>query len=694
MKKLLLLAGALLSLNAAQAQYYYMPAANGNPGGLNTDPEYPVGGGLPTSWTTLLTGTSAMTATPAWSNNATIPFPFQFNGTAVTSYKASTSGVLTFTTSATAVPPSANVALPSTDIPDNSVAVWGMHAAAVAPTAQNPSGASDFIVHKTFGTAPNRQHWVQFNSFSQNGNPNSGYTYWSIVLEETTNNIYVVDQRSGGVGMTLTVGIQVNGTTAVQVAGSPNLSSQTLATSDPTPADNKYYTFIHGTQPNYDMGVTAVNVPTYLILANAPYNITGVIQNFGALPVTSFTLNYAINGGTPVSVPVTANIAPLGTFGLSHATTWNPSVTGNYTITAWATDINGSNADLNTANDVGSKMVSVLSQTTPRTVLHEMFTSATCGPCLLGNTTLRNVNNANPGKAIDIKYQQNFPGAGNDPYQTPDSIARRANYYGINSIPRLEVDGGWDTNSQLYNSSVLNNAYNKPAIMTITGTHTLVGHTITAQAVINPIGNNIPNNNLVAHMVITENRTVNNRRTNGETEFFDVMKTMLPNENGTPIAGLTAGNNVTINQTYTFPYPPQVLAGGLFPDSVENFNNLDVTIFVQDKVTKEVFQAARSVWTNAPNGISDNSLASKVNLYPNPSTGRDIKLDVNLENAENVQITVMNASGQVVSSSSKGKLASGNNTLTLDLNGQTKGIYIVKVLIGDKMVTKTLSLTL
>jgi hypothetical protein len=195
-------------------------------------------------------------------------------------------------------------------------------------------------------------------------------------------------------------------------------------------------------------------------------------------------------------------------------------------------------------------------------------------------------------------------------------------------------------------------------------------------------------------MVITEKRTTKNVRTNGETEFFDVMKKMLPNENGSTIAPLT-GAPVTINQTYTFPAKAMVIAPkGIFPDSVENLNNLDVTIFLQDKVTKEVFQAARSLRTNSPTGVSESALASSVNLYPNPSTGRDIKLDVNLENAENVEVTVLNAIGQVVSTVNKGKLATGNNTLTLDLNGQTKGIYFVKVNIGNKVVTKTLSLSL
>lgn len=683
MKKLLLLAGAFLSFTAAQAQYYYYQGNGGNPGGLNADAEYPVGGGLPTGWTTLYTGSATSVVTPEWSLPATLPFTFNFNGAPVTSYKVSTSGVLTFTTSATTVPSDVNVALPNAAIPDKSVMVWGLYA-----------NAGDFIVTKTFGTAPNRQHWIQFNSYSQTTNSTAGYTYWSIVLEEGTNNIHIVDQRSAGAAMTLTAGIQVNATTAYQVSASPNVNSTTLVTQDATPVDNSYYTFVPGTQPNYDMTVTGINVANYLILSQAPYTITGVIKNMGALPVTSFTLNYKINNGATVSVPVTANIASMGTYGFSHATTWAPTATGNYTIDVWATNINGSNADQVTANDHLTKQVSVLAATAQRMVLHEVFTSSTCPPCLPGNANLKSITTANPGKSFDIKYQQDFPSPGNDQYQSTESIARRG-YYNINSIPRMEVDGGWDGNASSYTATLLNQARNKPAILDITGTHTIIGKTVNATAVINTLGNNIPNNNLVVHMVITEKRTVKNIRTNGETEFFDVMKKMMPDQNGTPIAAITAGNNITLNKTYTFPAKAAVIAPkGTFPDSVENFNNLDVTIFVQDKITKEVFQAARSQRTNSPTGIAENAVASNVNLYPNPATGRDIKLDVTLQQPENVEVTIVNAIGQVISSVNKGKLDSGVNTLNLNLEGQTKGIYFVKVTIGNKVVTKTLSLSL
>ena len=176
MKKFLLLAAILCTGLATQAQYYYLPFTSNpgqNPGNLNTDGEYPVGGGLPAGWTTIRTSS----ATPAWSNLQTLPFAFNFNGAPVTDYKVSTTGILTFdVASALAAPASASQALPSALIPDNSVCVWGLQG----------TGANDNVVTKTFGTAPNRQHWIFFSSYSIPGNT-AGWTYWSIVLEETTN---------------------------------------------------------------------------------------------------------------------------------------------------------------------------------------------------------------------------------------------------------------------------------------------------------------------------------------------------------------------------------------------------------------------------------------------------------------------------------------------------------------------------
>ena len=204
------------------SQYYYLPSTTqGNPGGLNTDNEYPNGSGLDASWEVLLGGGNS---SPTWSPIDTIPFTFNFNGSPVSTFKVSSTGVLTFTIGSTSAPVATNAAIPDPGIPDNSVMVWGIEG----------SGSNDAIVTKTFGNAGSQQYWVFFSSYTA-----GSWSYWSIVFEEGSDKIYIVDQRhSGNANPQITAGIQIENSNAIMVTGSPNLSNE--AGTDPTPADNGY----------------------------------------------------------------------------------------------------------------------------------------------------------------------------------------------------------------------------------------------------------------------------------------------------------------------------------------------------------------------------------------------------------------------------------------------------------------------
>ena len=67
----------------------------------------------------------------------------------------------------------------SISIPNNSIVIWGIEG----------TGSSDEIVTKTFGTSGSQQHWVFFSSYTGGGS----WSYWSIVLEEGSDKIYIVD---------------------------------------------------------------------------------------------------------------------------------------------------------------------------------------------------------------------------------------------------------------------------------------------------------------------------------------------------------------------------------------------------------------------------------------------------------------------------------------------------------------------
>ena len=342
--KITTLVAAFFTVLMAGAQIYYItPAVSGNPGNLNNDPESPVGSGLPSSWTTILSGNKS---NPTWSSVETIPFTFEYNSAPVTQFKVSSSGVLTFDAqTAVAAPSYTNATLPNATLPDKSVMIWGLRG----------TGNNDNIVTKVFGTAPNRQLWVMFTSFSFASSGNNGYAYFSIVLEETSNYIYVVDQRKSG-NLFLTIGTQVSSGVAYAVTGTPNVPG--LAGTNSDNSDNFHYSIYPGPQPTTDAACQQILLASPIALSQAPYTLQGKFGNYGTNTLTSGTINYRVNGGSTLSFPLTGlNISNMGSATLTHPTTWNPGV-GTYTVEMWLSNPNGS-TDLITSNDVMTKTIVV-----------------------------------------------------------------------------------------------------------------------------------------------------------------------------------------------------------------------------------------------------------------------------------------------------------------------------------------------
>jgi hypothetical protein len=535
MKKLTtLIACALLVAGQGFAQYSSITnvcAAGKNPKGLNNDIEQPG----TTGWTAIHSGSAA---SPAWSTTATIPFNFNFNGTNYTQFKVSTSGVLTFTTAAPTPPSYTSASIPNATIPDNSIMAWGVRG----------TGTNDQIRTKVFGSNPNRQQWIQFNSYSVNGNT-TGWTYWAIVLEETTNRIYVVDQRTylNGGNSNLTIGVQVNSSTATSIAGSPNVQSQAQTQALDTPADNIWYEFMTG-QSTYDLASTgALPMPAFLSLTQAPFTVKANVFNRGTATITSMDVNYTINGGSTITANLTGlNIAPSACYQFSHPTTWNP-IAGQYTVEAWASNLNGNN-DGNTGDDKGQLSIYVAPSLAVRTSLLEEPTSSTCGPCATYSPAVNallvsNNVNSSSAKINAIKYQMNYPSPGNDPAYTTEATTRHT-YYAVPGIPWCAVDGNqYQGHVASFNQTMINNAQARPALFDMsgitanyTGTNVTIGGSITSLV---PLASGS-----VLHLVIVENH-INQAdnghgiQSNNETDWYQVMRKMIPSASGTSLGATT-----------------------------------------------------------------------------------------------------------------------------------------------------------
>ncbi|MEO6884386.1 MAG: hypothetical protein ABI199_10240, partial [Bacteroidia bacterium] len=83
---------------------------------------------------------------------------------------------------------------------------------------------------------------------------------------------------------------------------------------------------------NYDMGVTAQNLP-YYIGNNVAKTVSGTIHNYGSTTITSMNLKYSVNGGTPVTDALSSlSISALSNYNFTHNIAWTPTADGIYTM--------------------------------------------------------------------------------------------------------------------------------------------------------------------------------------------------------------------------------------------------------------------------------------------------------------------------------------------------------------------------
>jgi hypothetical protein len=652
MKKTLLFFAIMLLFGSMPAQYYYNTPAitpSGNPGNLNWDDEQPFSN--QPGWTDI-----QPTSHPAWTSSQTIPFNFTFNGNTVTSYRVSTTGLLTFTANP-GIPAANHSTIPSANVPDNTICVWGL--------GYTGTSSNDKIIKKVFGTAPNRQLWISWASYNNQALGSKCWTYWSVVLEETSNRIYIVDQRNStksGCSFGLTLGLQYNSSSATMVTGSPNIAP--LAGTSKTPYDNKYYEFIPGTRPQYDIGIDYIQTNQYQT-SNTQVEIRGILKTFGSVTVTSYDINYKIDNGPVKTEHVSgANLPMYSTEWYFHDSLWFPTI-GTYTLKVWCDNING-HTDQNPYNDTLSKTINVLGVFVPRKALHEIFTSANSTDCKGVYDTLNTVFANHQNDYTFINYAMPT-----DLYSTVDG-QQRANIYGVDTLPDMYLNGMINIDPRYYTEQLFDDNL-APAYLSITPQISRNGNTITVSAAILPFPAwTNPSSSMNIHIAVVEKTTTGNIGTNGEVIFHNILRKMLPDANGTPHASFSSGQYVNISKSYTFN-----------SNDIENFSNLQAIVFVQNATTNEVYQSATVDVPNALNPANPNQ-SGIGSIYPNPAN-EYTKIDFILTQESAVSISAYSADGRLVYSSGTTRLPQGEHSKAIDLSNFAKGIYMIMLRIDDRV---------
>lgn len=484
--------------------------------------------------------------------------------------------------------------------------------------------------------------------------------------------------------------------------------------------------------PGKDFAALELTTGLYYDIADAPITITGSLVNLGSETITSFDINYEIDGGTAVTAPITGVSIPFGgQYSFTHPTAYTPTATGTFEVTAYASNLNGG-PDAIPANDEVMKSFLVYDIAVQRVPLFEIFTSSTCPPCLPGNESYHNIVDAKPDyEFVSVKLQQDFPGTG-DPYATNELVARR-NYYGVNSIPRMEIDGGWDGNANDFTNALYNDALANPAFTFLHATYEL--DVATQSVSVNVEG--LPVEDYEAgtyklHVAIIENETSQNVKTNGETEFLEVAKKMVPDNNGTTIASLTALTPYTFSTTYTFNGSFRLPTNGQAANrinhatehSVEEFSDLRVVVWIENETTRTVLQAFNAVnpldsdndgtpdevennlGTNSNDAISVpdtdgdgqgdwkevsagtnpldatsvgiNELNFEMELAVSPVPASNVlNVSFTLESEEDVNLSLISVDGRIVASRTLNNIKDVQTSF--DVSSMTNGVYFLEI---------------
>ncbi len=321
-----------------------------------------------------------------------------------------------------------------------------------------------------------------------------------------------------------------------------------------------------------DAGVTVLNVPP-LVSVDELVTLTAMVKNFG-ITVANFDVLLEIKQDGTTVFSDTQNITDLAALEDQMVTfdSWTSQI-GTYEVTV-TTQLAG---DENSDNDMMNAPMQVITNVVAKKPLFEEFTSSTCAPCASANPIIDQVLGSNPGEYSLIKYQMDWPGAG-DPYYTEQGGVRR-DYYAISAVPSLFgnaqiVDPAASMSQEIFDAVADD----------VTGLSIEIDATIDDDFVISvdaginafadyPAG-------LRAFIVVVEKTTYGNVSTNGEGSFNHVMMAMLPDAQGTELAAMTSGTQVPLSESFD-----------MSQTFMEQPNDLAAVVFVQNPADKSILQS-------------------------------------------------------------------------------------------------------
>jgi hypothetical protein len=285
---------------------------------------------------------------------------------------------------------------------------------------------------------------------------------------------------------------------------------------------------------------------------------------------------------------------------------------------------------------------------------------------------------------VKLNYHLNFPNT--DPFNldNPNDPSARALYYNITQTPRVRMDGTVNGKGQLFstwtNQFRLESLKLASADIKINAQTTTQG-SVQATVIVTAASGLLPKESTVLLIAVVEQKILKSALANqqqildltNDTSFDFVVKKLLPTASGIK---LTSDLPQNVTQTFgPFEWTPD--ASRLYPGSTNSKPNLAVVAFLQNGVTKEVYQSAMVLNLNYPavvTGLGE-MLIDDISIYPSPAN-RQLTISLPNLSTHAIEIQVVDQFGRRVIND---VISAGQQSKVIATENLSEGLYIIQL---------------
>jgi hypothetical protein len=437
--------------------------------------------------------------------------------------------------------------------------------------------------------------------------------------------------------------------------------------------------------------------------------ISGTVTNNGYNNITSFTAKYTA-GGAPVSQVFSGlNLAYAQTYNFSFTTPYTITSTSEVAVKIWA-DLTG---DAIHTNDTLNTLIKGYSFVPNHRVVFEEGTGTWCGWCVRGAVYMDSMYIVNPTTTALIAVHN----SSSDPMTNTIYDAGMGTL--ISGYPTSLCDRSVDIIDPGDMFTSYANHINDFGVADITLTPTYNTTTRVANVVVNThisggFLNNSANNDYRLAVVFTEMGVTGTASGYGQHNYYSSASQNLP------LVG--AGHNWQTEPAIVPPtsmkydfvartilggftgqansLPATLVAGATYTSSVfsytvpaaYNAGNMRVHALLIDAKNQIIYNANTTTLTASTAGINEVTPEKiEMAIYPNPAKN-NATIELNLMKSETVTVNVLSIMGQVVYTQTYTNLPMGKQTIILNSENWSNGIYNVNISSSNGNVSRKLEI--